>query len=268
MKTIIFAGMIAGLLPIDVARSATTVVGYDSEDRAITGNPFVSLNLGSTGTTALWDGVGSNDHSGYGSFPGYAPWPAPMNPNSGNSSAVLEKVSNGPGGGAYPSNASIYFGGQSLGDISGGVVRVFDATPTLDLATVAFQIQIGDAIAWTFHQDKMPTLSYTTSSGTVSNVAASFESYFGFVQSPGFEGFDIGVRTFGFQWDLSEEDEEITSLWVSINPVQHAQIYGMRLDQGEGVRSTNILPTSIPEPSAVILCLGGTLGFLARRQRM
>ena len=261
-----FGGLLASAALIGTAHATTTILGYDEEDFAITGNPFVDVDLGMTSTTALWDGVGSDDHPGYPKFPGSGDWPAPMSPNSGNSTAVLEKVSNGAGGGPYPSSSSIYFGGQSLGDIDGGTVRAYDAAPVSDVSTVVFQIQIGDSLAWAFYQDQMPTLSYTTDSGTVYNIPATFESYYAMIASPGFEGFDIGVKTYAFQWDLSGVEEEITEVWVSVNAVQHAQIYGMQLDEGAAVYTESILPASIPEPSIALWGAAGMFALLIRHR--
>ncbi|MBK1881293.1 PEP-CTERM sorting domain-containing protein [Luteolibacter pohnpeiensis] len=248
------------------AHAVTTVVGYDEADYAITGYPFVEVDLGISSSTALWDGLSSDDLPGYPKFPGSGDWPSAISPNSGNSTAVVEKVSNGAGGGAYPSSGSLYFGGQSLGDIDGGIIRAYDATPIEDVATVVFQIQIGDALVWSFYQEQMPTLSYMTVSGAIATISATYESYYGMIESPGYTGYDIGVRTYAFQWDLSGVEEEISEIWVSVNAVQHAQIYGMQLDEGAVVYTESILPASIPEPSFILLGAIGMFGLLARRR--
>ncbi|MGE9268911.1 MAG: hypothetical protein ACQKBY_12515, partial [Verrucomicrobiales bacterium] len=158
-------------------------------------------------------------------------------------------------------------GGYSIGDIDGGTLRVHDATPIVGLETVVFQIQIGDSLVWNFHEGQMPTLSYATSSGAIEDLEADFSSEFDYISAPGYESFgNIGVRTYGFQWDLSAVAEDITEVWVTMNPVQHAQIYGMQLDQGNAAFAASILPAAIPEPSVLLLGLGGVLAMLGRRR--
>ncbi len=266
-----FVTLLAGTLLAGSAYAATvqvtTVSGFDDLDRGIPGEPFVGFDLGSSSIVSLWDGLSSKDHPDYPGFPGGA-WPSHIAPNSGSTSASLQQVSAGAGGTAYPASSSLYFGGTALGDIDGGALRVYESSPVSSLSTVVFQLQMGQAIVFDFYQDQMPTLSYTAASGTVEYLEADYSSIFGDIPSPGYGPWvNASVYTYGFQWDLSGVGEEVTEFWVTMNPVQHAQIYGMQLDQGSLAPGGSILPAAIPEPANFLYGIGALLGLLVLRRR-
>ncbi|MDQ8195862.1 hypothetical protein QEH59_15620 [Coraliomargarita sp. SDUM461004] len=261
---------LAGLSLCGTAHSmtvkVTTVSGFDEMDSPIPGEPFVDFDLGTNSAVALWDGMSSHDHPGFPGFPG-GTWPTAIAPNSGSSTAILEQVSAGSGGTGYPASSSLYFGGTALGDVDGGVVRVYDASPVDDLNTVIFQLQMGEVFSFDFFQGQMPTLSYSGESGTVESLDADFQSIFGDISSPGYGPYiDASVYTYGFQWDLSTVSEDITDFWITMNPVQHAQIYGMQLDQGDLVAHSSLLPTAVPEPATGLIYLSALLAGVALRR--
>lgn len=211
--------------------------------------------------------------TGTGGFPGSAAWSGKASQidsvigDAGGTQggATLSKVSNGTGGGPYAAGSSLYFGGFS-GDINnnGGTLVVTDSSPLAGLQTVAFQAGFGEAWTYDFYNHALPTLSYTTASGTVSNIAATSaqiaEAFFnGTVAMPtGDESVYINQHL--LQWDLSNVGEQITSFSISFTGVQHAQLYGLTLTQAAA---------PVPEPSTYAMLMAGLLavGTVASRRR-
>ena len=213
--------------------------------------------------------------TGYPGFPGTGAWPAPIASqvnSAGSDAAALSKVSNGNGGAPYVASGSLYFGGFSGAyNNNGGTLRVSDSTPLANLQTVAFQVGIGEAWTYDFHNGVLPTLSYTTAAGTTTGVAATFsstlEAFFnGTVAMPTGEE-SLYINQYGLQWDLRGVSQPITSFSIDFTGVQHAQIYGMTLTQSDVF--TQVVAVPVPEPETYALMLGG-LGMvvmLARRRR-
>jgi hypothetical protein len=200
-----------------------------------------------TGTTQYdgWIAMSSTNYPGYGSFPGSAPWPAPIGSNrtpantfnaSEPADAGVMKTANGAGGGGpLPLSGTIYFGGfdQSVNTF-GGTLAVSDATPVPGLATVVFQVQIGEAWTYDFYNHVLPTLSYNGGSqrlpATRSFITDRYDN--GTVQMPsGTE--HIYNNTYLLQWDLRAIAGPITAFAIEFSGVQHAQVYGMALDQSD-----------------------------------
>lgn len=230
--------------------------------------------LGDDSTFATWNNLriynaATGGVTGTGGFPGMTMW-SPIAPQGGDDAdSRLSKIANGPGGGAYAASSSFYFGGFS-GDFNynGGTLGVGSTAPLSNLDTVIFQIQIGEAWAYDFYNDVLPTLTYTTSAGTVSGVASTYSSLYhqhhnGTVTMPTGEE-DVYINSYALQWSLNDVAEEITSFQIAFSAVQHAQLYGVSLQQGNDGTTVNLLP--VPEPSTALL---GVLGLLAsfRRRR-
>src|SRR5690554_5138230 len=106
---------------------------------------------------------------GYPKHPGSDPWPNPITSKQGSAGhdAGLMKIANGTRGGAYPGDSSLYFGGLgSVVNNFGGTVSVFDDTPVANLATVVFQIDIGEVWLYDFYDSDndgnvdLPVLNY------------------------------------------------------------------------------------------------------------
>ena len=211
-----------------------------------------------------WQALTSVVYPTTGGFPGTTMW-SPLGSSSGGD-AELRKIANGPGGGAYAAGGSMYFGGfSSTVNSDGGILAVADSTPVAGLSNIVFQIQIGEAWTYDFHNGVLPVLSYATASGTFSNIAASswilLEQYDnGTVSMPSGEE-TVYINTYALQWDLSWVGEPITDFDISFHGVQHAQVYALQLDQSDAYVQV------VPEPgSAALSLLGGALVALRRRR--
>lgn len=244
----------------------------ESETYAVPGNPFINPALSGSTTTSIWYNVRGNGSVSIedggtgishplGSFPGSGSFPV-IAAQVGDSTATLSKISNGTGGGPYTAGGSIYYGGFS-GAVNnpGGILSVSDASPVAGLQTIVFQIQMGGAWGYDFVDNGLPVLNYTTASGNVTNVAATyFENilpvYNGTITMPSGEE-SLYINTWALEWDLSGVEEPITSFDIQFEGVQHGQLYGLRLDQSG----------SVPEPSTALLGAFGLLTLLRRRKR-
>lgn len=160
--------------------------------------------------------------------------------------ALLYKVSNGAAGGPYPAGESIYFGGASATtNYNGGTLGVVDTTPVAGVNTVAFQVNIGEAWGYDFYNHVLPVLKYTTADGT-GTLEATYSSlisqvYTGAIMMPtGYE--DVYRNTWGVQFDLSLISDEIISFELQFTGVQHAQLYGLQLDQTDAIYQSTVFP--------------------------
>ncbi|RYG37106.1 PEP-CTERM sorting domain-containing protein [bacterium] len=217
----------------------------------------------------FWNDVSGSANPGRGSFPGTGAWSAPIESNIGGD-AKLSKVSNGTGGGPYAASQSIYFGGFS-GDVNnnGGTLAVSDFTPVANLKTVVFQLQMGEAWTYDLWNGAAPVLSYN---GGTQSLAATYSDviareFTGTVTMPsGEEPIYNNLR--GYQWDLSGLSG-ITDFSISFTGVQHAQLYGLRLDQSDLAYGTPVgpLPQAVPEPASMIALSLGAVAFLRRRRK-
>ena len=102
----------------------------------------VNFGSGSSDSDA-WVNVNALNFPGYGRYPGYSAWPAPIGSNRiGPGNADLNRVEGvTTTGGPYLSMSSIYFGGV-------GTLRVSDSIALANLKTLTFQIQIGEAFGY------------------------------------------------------------------------------------------------------------------------
>lgn len=198
----------------------------------------------------------------------------PQNAQTGSTenNTKLVKISNGPGGGPYAAGSSMYYGGFNANpNINGGTLALSSSTPLDSLQTVLFQIQIGEAMTYDFYDGALPTLSYTLAGDANSyTLAASASSNYhklnnGTVQMPtGME--PIYVNSYAMWFDFSAVVGDVESFNVSWTGVQHAQLYGVSIQQDDVALTSSVLPISVPEPSAALL---GSIGFffLLRRRK-
>jgi hypothetical protein len=244
------------------ACAATLLCAGGAYAQYVAGSQLVSPALAGNTARDAWTTLHAAANPGYPGFPGSAAWPAPIGSNLGGD-ATLNKV----GGSAYPAGSSIYFGGFSSDpNTSGGTLSIQDSTPLAGLANVVFQVEIGEAWTYDFYNDTLPVLSYTTASGTVSNIAATEWTLGsrvdnGTVEMPtGTE--TVYINSYLLQWDLSSVGESITSFAISFTGVQHAQVYALQLDQSD------VYASAVPEPAACAALAGfGALALAVIRRR-
>lgn len=236
----------------------------------VPGVAFVEPNLSGVTQYDGWIGLTAVNYPGFGGFPGTGAWPSTVGSNRTTSNtfnatepgdAVLSKSANGAGGGPYLAGESIYFGGfSSTVNNPGGALRVTDTTPVAGIQNVVFQVQIGEAWTWDFTSDVLPTLSYNGGTQNLVPVYSSIAEQFfnGTVTMPSGPE-NVYINTHVLQWDLSGIVDPIASFSVDFGAVQHAQVYGLRLDQSSTF-------TLIPAPGAGVLVGAGAL-LAARRRR-
>jgi len=209
------------------------------------------LSLQGNTSVDVW-GPNSLSNSTNPGFPGalnYSqPWPSSI-PTTNGGDAFLAKTANGPTGAPIPSGQSIYFVSFSNGaNTFGGSLAVNDNTPLADLATLAFQIEIGGANGYDLWNNELAAernlsavkLHYTTTSGATGTLQASshalLDKFYTFAidmpTGPNGEDRpeDIYNRLYGVQWDLSSVGP-LASFKVEFSGVEHAQLYQLRLDQ-------------------------------------
>lgn len=217
---------------------------------------IVDVNFSGEGVTSYssWSNVNAFNYSGYGSFPGSQPWPSPIQATDGSTTASLNRIAGSPtGGGPFLASESIYFGSfQQVPNALGGTLQIFESAPILDLKTLVFQIQIGEAIGYDFFQPTgFPKVSINGGSysfATFTNLVNRFQN--GVFPSPE-TGQDepVYVNTLAYQWNFAPET--FNSLSIDFSGVTHSQVYALRVDGTDVLQSTPV----IPEPS--------TFGLLA-----
>lgn len=180
-----------------------------------------------------------------GGFPGGNNWTSPIGSNELNSSdADLSRISGGAdGGGPFPSSESIYFGSSfQVPNRLGGTLRISDPTPLQTAKTIVFQIQIGEAEGYDFHEPSgLPVLRVngtTVLTPTITQLLNSYQS--GTFYSPATKQDEpVYVNSLGFQWNVSGFGP-INSLEIDFSAVTHAQVYRMRLDQTALIVNRNV----------------------------
>ncbi len=199
------------------------------------------LDIVLPGTSSFdgWSGLNNFNYSGYGGFPGSSAWPGPIVSNEpGSADAQLSRVSGGAdGGGPFLASESIYFGSfQQVPNRLGGTLRVSDATPLTGVKTIAFQIQIGEAVGYDFVSPSgTPALTVNGSPAPSALVRTALLNRYqsGIFTSPE-TGLDepVYVNTWGYQWNVGSLGT-ITSFQIDFSGVTHSQVYALRLDQSD-----------------------------------
>lgn len=209
-----------------------------------------------TGTTKSegWQKLTSSLYPGNGGYPGNALWTgtplvSKVGPDAGASSLV--KLFNGTSGGPYPGSASIYFGGSgSTPNTFGGTLAAQASGSGLvsGVKTIVFQADIGEAWTYDLHDDDEPVLTYTTSAGSfqLSPVHSSLYSRYdnGQVLMNGVWE-DLYINSRAYQFNLNGISG-ILSISVSFDGVEHAQLYGIGLQQSDVQATSSVLPPPAP----------------------
>lgn len=165
----------------------------------------------------------------------------------------------------------MYFGGfGGTPNTYGGTLAIADSTPVSGLESIVLQLQFGEASTYDFFDagtagydlNDFPLLYINGSdiaiqAGYVNKVIQVFT---GTVEMPtGTE--PLYINLWAFQWDLSGITEPITSFEIQFNGVEHAQLYGARVDQSDTFVQA---VTAVPEPSTWML-IGLGLAVVAYR---
>ena len=167
-----------------------------------------------------------NGYAGGGMFPGMTMW-GPYQSQFWTSSTrgELIKTANGTGGGPYPANSSMYYGGASpQANVNGGSLAAKGyAIP--GLKTVTFQFSVGEAYGYSLWDaegdgigaNDMPKLKVFNASGELigtlgpNHAEIIKKAYNGSMEMPPGSGLDedIYINTFGLQWNLAAVEQAI-----------------------------------------------------------
>ncbi|RYD38062.1 MAG: PEP-CTERM sorting domain-containing protein [Verrucomicrobiaceae bacterium] len=232
-------------------------------------------------TFAIWNTMNAyhatanpNGLVGTGSFPGSTLWaPQAAQQGSTQTNTTLVKIDNGVGGGPYAASGSVYYGGFSgTPNLDGGTLSLNTSAPLAGLKTAIFQIQIGEAATYDFFNHELPTLTYKLADDTtLYTLAASASSNYhkldnGTIAMPTGDE-PLYINSYALWFDFTPVSGTIENFSVSWTGVQHAQLYGVSLQQDSASASSSILPpAAVPEPSALLLGSIGALFLLRRRK--
>jgi hypothetical protein len=237
---------------------------------------IINVNFSGSGTTSYsaWSNINSFNYTGYGSFPGNTPWPAPIRATDGSTNSTLNRVSGSPtGGGPFLATDSIYFGSFSqVTNTLGGTLRLSNSVSLTNIKTLVLQIQIGEAIGYDFFEPTgLPKL--TLNSSTNLNLNATYTNLVNRFQNGTFPSPETGndepvwINTLAFQWNITNIGT-IDNYAVDFSAVTHAQVYALRWDSTSALQNTPV----IPEPSTLGLLVVAGVGFagyiLRKRKRI
>lgn len=250
-----------------VALSATVAVSAQAN--------FVAAGLGGTTSFDAWDELSrstpqvANANPPFPGFPGNTPWPEAIESvltqgtaESSDDDPTGDATFNKTSGFGYPAGGSIY-----SSPFGTGTYIVEDLTPVADLATVVFQIQIGQGTGsgpgifdpWL---TGVPTLTVDTTTAIGISVSPSNTA----ILSQGIGDSDFGpinIGVLGVQWDVTGISDPITSFGVEFGPSgTSSTILALQLDQSD---TFSVAP--IPEPTSLALIGLGGLAMLGRTRR-
>jgi hypothetical protein len=230
---------------------------------------IIDIRFSGSGTTnySAWSNINSFNYTGYGSFPGNSPWPAPIRATQGSTNSTLNRMAGSPtGGGPFLASESIYFGNfAQVPNALGGTLRISNSSGITNLRTLLFQIQIGEATGYDFFSPTgFPklTLNGVTYNATFTNLVNRFQN--GVFPSPE-TGKDepVYVNTWAYQYNLTNNG--FANYHVDFSAVTHAQVYALRWD-GTSVLQGQV----IPEPSTLgllTLAAAGMAGYIIRKRK-
>ncbi|GHC61060.1 PEP-CTERM sorting domain-containing protein [Roseibacillus persicicus] len=210
---------------------------------ALSSHAALTISFPGNTSTDGWDQLVGSRLTGYGSYPGTSPWPAPVSPNVAGSTgdATFNKTS----GGGYFATNSFYDGGNS------GSLVVESSNPVANLATIVFQIDMG---ASSFAST--PQLLVNGTDLYPADLSATYAGDYTY----SFGGPATATNNFVFQWDLSGVTDPITSYQVQWETAPHSLIYELQVDSSDNFVAV------IPEPSTALLTLFAGSALLRRRR--
>ena len=174
----------------------------------------------------------SYSQSIYGGFPGIKTWPQPMVANvPGSQGGTLTKVSNGLGGGPYPGDHYLYFGGLgTTANIFGGTIKL-SVPPLASVKKIVLQVQICEAFGLDFYSPGgAPALFVNSiSPGAIPTVTRTQHD---FIEAGGQSVDPEYLNTYRYEWDVASVQQVIGSIEIQMSVVQHGQIYALQVDQG------------------------------------
>lgn len=236
---------------------------------------LINVNLGGDTQYDGWDNlsVTNSELSGYPSFPGTSPWPSPIASHTAESGdAVITKVANGAGGGAFPAGEGLYFGGFSeTPNTLGGTLGFVDSSPLANANTILLQVELNESFGFDLFNGTAPTLSINGMTAISPTYSIRFERV---DTGETFPAPDLGeqpvyLNSWAFQWDIAEWRAlnpgvtDITSIGINLTMVQHSRLMAARLDQS----STVFDGAAIPEPGSAVLAVIGLSGLAVLRRR-
>ena len=222
---------------------------------------------------AQFNGGGSYSYDGWveltsakfyliGQYPGSSAWTDSIGSNADRSGdSVLVRIAGSPtGGGPYPASESIYFASsQQVPNALGGTLGI-NFTPLPGLKTLVFQIQIGEADGYDFHEPGgLPVLKVN---GQTDAISASFEPVLvgryqnGTFLSPETEQDEpVYVNTWAFQWNL-DQGVTVDSFQIEFSAVTHAQVYALQLDQTSVLQPQQVFANNQLPPQIKLVSVG------------
>lgn len=217
------------------------------------GSVYTEVALAGNTFSEGWEALTSTAYPGNGSFPGTGAWTGALLSQTGDNAGDngLVKIANGFAGGPYPASGSIYFGGiLNAPNVDGGEMAVQASGTGVvdDVKTVVFQADIGEAWTNDFLNGDAPVLHVTTTVDTY-EIEADHTSLYAQVDNGevymNFQWEDLFINSWAFQYDLDGLPGDVTGFSIKFHGVQHAQLYGIGLQQSDVAETESVLPENL-----------------------
>jgi hypothetical protein len=151
------------------------------------------------------------------------------------------------GGGPYPGDHYLYFGGLgTTTNIFGGTINL-SVTPLPSVKKIVLQVQICEAFGLDFYSPGgAPALFVNSiSPGAIPTVTRTQHD---FIEAGGQSVGPEYLNTYRYEWDVASVQQVISSIEIQMSVVQHGQIYALQVDQG-GITPDPVTPDTVtPDP--------------------